>query len=165
MEATTKKKTPIEGYICFILLAIISLVMGMEIVARFIFNNSFRFASELSRYLFIWFIFIGTSYAIIEKTHIRIEAFIFIFPKRIRPFAELLGNVLWFLFSLMIAYIGFQYSIEMIQKGTNLSSAMQLPLGFVYISIPIGYALMAFRLLQEGINSFKLQTSKMNEKR
>ncbi|MFC2948039.1 TRAP transporter small permease [Virgibacillus sediminis] len=149
------KKTPIEGYICFVLLSLITIVMGMEIVARYIFNDSFRIASELSRYLFIWFIFISSSYAIVEKTHIRIEAFILVWPKKIRPHLKFLGNLLWFLFSLFIAFMGFQYSIGMLQDSTNLSSAMRIPVGVIYLSIPIGYALMAMRLLQTEYLAFK----------
>ncbi|MBM4763837.1 TRAP transporter small permease [Bacillus sp. B15-48] len=155
--ATNWRKVPIEGYVCFILLMAISIVMGMEIVARYVFSNSFRWAGELSRYLFIWFTFVGASYAIIENSHIKIEALKMAFPEKVRPYLEMVGNILWFLFSVFIAYIGFKYSINLLGSN-NTSTAMQIPIGIVYISIPIGYTLMAFRLLWLAIKEFKYGT-------
>lgn len=155
MGIVANKKKPIESYVCFILLALITVVMAMEIIARYIFNDSFRFASELSRYLFIWFVFISASYAIVKNTHIRIEGFIKLWPKKLHPYLKLLGNILWFLFSLFIAYIGFRYSINMLQNTANVSSAMKIPMGFIYLSIPIGYALMVIRLIQSEFKQFK----------
>ncbi|MBU8906258.1 TRAP transporter small permease [Desertibacillus haloalkaliphilus] len=154
-----KKKIPIEGYACFLLLLTITLVMGLEVIARYLFNNSFRWAGELARYLFIWFIFLGASYAIVEKTHIKIESLKMMFPKKVRPYLELTGNVIWFLFSLFVAYIGFNYSFSMMSGSGNSSSAMNLPLWIIYIAIPIGYALMAVRLLQQGYKEFKRKNS------
>lgn len=149
------QKKPVDSYVSFVLLALITIVMAMEVIARYIFNDSFRFASELSRYLFIWFTFISASYAITEKTHIRIEAFMKLWPEKFHPYIKLLGNVLWFFFSVFIAYIGFQYSVNMLQNTTNVSSAMKIPMGFIYLSIPIGYALMALRLLQVEYKNYK----------
>ncbi|WP_216828662.1 TRAP transporter small permease [Alkalihalobacterium elongatum] len=152
---TERKKIPIEGYVCFLLLLAITIIMGLEVVARYVFSNSFRWSGELSRYLFIWFIFIGASYAIIEKTHIRIESIKMAFPVKVRPYLELLGNILWFAFSIFVAYIGFKYSVNMLSGKGNISTAMRIPLGIIYISIPIGYTLMAFRLLQQAYKDFK----------
>jgi C4-dicarboxylate transporter, DctQ subunit len=158
---TKGKKIPIEGYICFLLLLFITIVMGMEVVARYVLSNSLRWSGELARYLFIWFIFISTSYAIIEKTHIRIESLQRVFPKVTRPYLELFGNILWFIFSIFVAYVGFTYSFEMIESG-NISSAMRIPIGFIYISIPIGYSLMALRLLTHGYKDFKSSNKPAN---
>lgn len=153
--AEKSKREPIEGYACFILLALICIVMGLEVVARYVFNSSFRWAAELSRFLFIWFIFVGSSYAIVKNTHIRIEAIFSFLPKKLQPHIEFFGNILWFVFSLLIAYLGFDYSINMLSEGTNLSSAMRIPMGIIYIAIPVGYVLMAMRLLLVSYQNFK----------
>jgi C4-dicarboxylate transporter, DctQ subunit len=157
------KRAPIEGYICFIILAVMCCVMGIEVVARYAFNSSLRWAGELSRYLFIWFIFIGASYAIVQNTHIRIEAFFSFLPKRIQPYMEMLGNILWCGFSILIAYIGFMYSFDMLAQGTNMSAAMKIPMGIIYLAIPVGYTLMAIRLLQEGFNQFKSRQKNLSK--
>lgn len=143
MEKPMKK--PIEAYASFSILLIMTLVMFAAVVSRYVFNSSIVWAEELSRYLFVWFVFISASYAVITKAHIRVEALNMIIPKKIRPYVNLIGSFIWMLFSLYISYLGFQYAFNLyIQSAT--SAALNLPMGVVYLGIPIGYFLMAIRI-------------------
>lgn len=80
MEKPMKK--PIEAYASFAILLIMTLVMFAAVVSRYVFNSSIVWAEELSRYLFVWFVFISASYAVITKAHIRVEALNMIIPKK-----------------------------------------------------------------------------------
>lgn len=146
----------IEGYVSFLLLLAMTVVMMMEVIARFVFQSSFQWSVELARYLFVWFIFISASYAITQNTHIRIDGLINLLPSKIRPYLKLIGSILWVLFSLFVAYIGIIYSIDAL--GSNqTSTVMRIPMGIVYLAIPVGYALMALRLLLHEIKKVKDQ--------
>ena len=48
----------LEEYISLILLAIISCVMMIQIIMRYVFNSSLTWAEELCRYSFIWIAFL-----------------------------------------------------------------------------------------------------------
>ncbi|QGG53739.1 TRAP transporter small permease [Lysinibacillus pakistanensis] len=143
MEKPMKK--PIEAYASFAILLIMTLVMFAAVVSRYVFNSSIVWAEELSRYLFVWFVFISASYAVITKAHIRVEALNMIIPKKIRPYVNLIGSFIWMLFSLYISYLGFQYAFNLYKQNAT-SAALNLPMGVVYLGIPIGYFLMAIRI-------------------
>ncbi|WP_286923165.1 MULTISPECIES: TRAP transporter small permease [Lysinibacillus] len=143
MEKPMKK--PIEAYASFAILLIMTLVMFAAVVSRYVFNSSIVWAEELSRYLFVWFVFISASYAVITKAHIRVEALNMIIPKKIRPYVNLIGSFIWMLFSLYISYLGFQYAFNLYKQSAT-SAALNLPMGVVYLGIPIGYFLMAIRI-------------------
>lgn len=49
------------------LLAVISVVMITQVIARYVFNNSLSWTEELSRYCFIWFNCLGAT--VLTKTH------------------------------------------------------------------------------------------------
>jgi len=49
------------------LLFVISAVMIIQVIARYVFNNSLSWTEELSRYCFIWFNCLGTT--VLTKTH------------------------------------------------------------------------------------------------
>lgn len=143
-----KKKQPIEAYICAGLLFALVVVVGVEVVARYIFQSSFSWSNELARFIFIWFTFIGGSYAVVLNAHIVIEALHTLFPEKIRPGLELVGDIVWVIFSIFIAYVGFTYCATLMSGLGNNSAAMDIPIAYIYVSIPIGYLLMAFRMLQ-----------------
>ena len=155
MEDNKKKKTPIEGYICFVLLLALVAVVGVEVVARYVFRSSFAWSNELARFIFIWFIFIGGSYAVVEDSHIAIEALYNLFPVKARPYLATAGDILWIVFSLFIAYVGFKYSYTLISGIGNKSAALGIPIAVIYVAIPIGYLMMAGRVLQKLIKQRK----------
>lgn len=147
-----KKRRPIEGYMSFVLLLTMTFVMFIGVIFRYVFNASLSWSEELSRYLFIWFIFISTSYAVTERAHIRVEALNKIIPKKIRPYMNIVGRIIWFAFSLFVTYLGVSYAMSM---TTSVSAAMKLPMTLVYFGIPIGYFLMSIRLFVQIIQSIK----------
>lgn len=142
-----KTKEPFEAYICVVLFTLIVIVLTAEVIARYVFNSSFRWSEELSRFLFIWLIFISASYAALKKSHIYIETFFMILPKKVKPYAQLIGNVVWLLFALFACYLGIDQTLA-IYGTAQLSPGMQIPMYLVYVSIPLGYLLMSFRVLQ-----------------
>jgi TRAP-type C4-dicarboxylate transport system permease small subunit len=71
MKKITFIKDNFEEIICGLLLGIMLLILTYQVVLRFIFNSSNAWSEELARYLFIWFIFIGASYAAQKTAHIK----------------------------------------------------------------------------------------------
>ncbi|GAA0335141.1 hypothetical protein GCM10008931_28420 [Oceanobacillus oncorhynchi subsp. oncorhynchi] len=139
-----KKRAPIEGYICVLLFIVMTAVLFLEIIARYFFNASISWTGELSRYLFIWFIFISASYAVAERAHIRVESLHHLLPVKIRPIANIIGMIIWFGVTSLVTYLGIDYALTMMN---SISAAMKLPMGLVYLGIPTGYGLMSLRLL------------------
>lgn len=148
------KRKPLEAYVCFVLLAVMTSCMTLEVTSRYLFGSSFVWAEELTRYLFIWFIFISASYAVIERAHIKADSFIAIFPLRIRPYISLVGTLIWIAFSLFVTYQGIIYALTLIDAGSK-SPALGISTGIVYMGIPIGYFLMSLRLIVQVIGDFR----------
>lgn len=64
-----------EEIILMTLLVLMSIVLGLQIVARYVFNNSLSWSEELVRYLFIWSTFLGIPYSIKKGISIRVDFF------------------------------------------------------------------------------------------
>ncbi len=146
-ECMDKNKSifAIEGLFCVLLLVIMTVIMFIEVVGRYVFGTSFMWIEELTRYLFIWLTFISAAYVTATQSHIKIEAALGLFPEKIQPVITTIGLVVWLVFSLIITYVGFNYSITMLKVGGN-SPAMGLAKGIIYLGIPLGYLLMSIRL-------------------
>lgn len=137
-----------EGLFCVFLLIIMTILMFTEIVARYIFGSSFIWIEELTRYLFIWLTFISAAYVTATKSHIKVDVALAIFPKKVQPAIKKIGLLIWLILSIIITYVGFDYSITMLQVGGN-SPTLGLAKGIVYLGIPIGYLLMSIRLITQ----------------
>ena len=58
-------------------------IMAAQVVARYVFNNPFVWAEEISTYLFIWIVFLGSGLAFQRRTHIALDYFVRRLPRRI----------------------------------------------------------------------------------
>jgi TRAP-type C4-dicarboxylate transport system permease small subunit len=136
-----------EISICIILMSFMTLLLFVQVVMRRVFSHSLYWSEELARYVFIWLIYFGISYGAKIIKHIRIEAFLSVFPKKIRPFIVILGDFLFFVFAVFIIFTSF----DLIQKQMMLkqeSPAIHMPIAVVYAAPFVGFTLTAIRQVQ-----------------
>ena len=151
-----------EEYILVSSLMFTVLLIFIQIVMRYIFHNSLSWSEELARYIFLWQIWLGASFAVKEHRHLRIEAFLNLMPKKINKYVELLSLLIWCCFSLFLAYKGSELVIILIKRG-QVSPAMRMPMFYAYSSVPVGCAFMGMRLIEEIINLFKNKLMQIKE--
>lgn len=139
----------------YILVASLFFTVGLvfiQVVMRYVFENSLSWSEELARYVFLWQIWLGASYAVKKKRHLRIEAFKSMLSKNKQMIVELVIYVIWFGFCVFMVYKGAELTGMLLQRG-QVSPAMRVPMAYAYASVPVGCVLMAVRL-GEGFWSF-----------
>lgn len=144
----------VELYLCVFLMSFMTLLIFVQVVMRYVFNNSLSWSEELARYVFIWLIYIGISYGCKLRKHIKIDAALYLFPKKAQPYVVLVGDILFIAFALYIAYTGLFYSIYQIQYNMR-SPALKIPYQYIYMSTVVGFGLVAIRQLQTIVYRIK----------
>lgn len=128
----------------------------VQVVMRYVFDNSLSWSEELARYLFVWQIWIGVSYAARNRSHLRIT----IVKDKLGPEAqkilELLITAVWVGFALFIAVKGFTLVMK-VARYNQLSSALGLPMMYVHMAVPVGCALMVIRLIENTVKDYFLK--------
>jgi C4-dicarboxylate transporter, DctQ subunit len=135
-----------EGLIVF-LMAAMTVVTFMQVVARYVFNYSFVWALELTGVMFAWLIFVGMSYGVRVGAHIGVDALVRILPSRAARIAAIVAATLCIVYALIVTFGGFQYVRKMYEVGI-LMQDMPVQQWIPRAILPIGYALLAFRFAQ-----------------
>ena len=155
MKKFLQKYDKFEEYLLIGSLVFNVLLIFSQIFMRTIFNYSLSWTEELSRYIFIWQTWLGTSIALKYKQHIRVEILINIFKKaKNRKILEISVNLIWIAFSIFLLYAGTLLCKSMIARNV-LSSGMRIPLVFVYSCLPISSLIVLIRLINDSINLIK----------
>jgi TRAP-type C4-dicarboxylate transport system permease small subunit len=122
----------------FILVAAMVIVTTLQVVFRVVFN-ALTWSEELSRYLLVWGTFFGATLAYKRGNHIAVTFIIDFFPTRLRVWF----NILTYLLSLAFFVIVAQQGLNMISMQVfQVSPALQLPMQYVYWSIPLSCGIM-----------------------
>lgn len=135
-----------EGLIAF-LMAGMTLVTFMQVVARYVFNYSFVWALELTGVMFAWLIFVGMSYGVRVGAHIGIDAVIRLLKPGTARIVAIVATVLCIVYAAIVFWGGLQYVRKMYDVGI-LMQDIPIQQWIPRVILPVGFALLAFRFAQ-----------------
>lgn len=142
-----------EGFLVATLVAMVALIFS-QVVGRYVFSSAPSWTEELARYIHIFQVWIGASYAVKLRAHIRIESFLDLFKGTARKVLETISVVIWFALAAFLAYFGTMLVWASIQNG-QVTPAMQIPMWVAFLAVPLGGAGMAYRLIEQVILIWK----------
>lgn len=115
-----------------------------QVFTRFVLKNPSSFTEELARYLLIWVGLLGASYAAGRKMHLAIDVVLQALRGRPRKWIEMLIQVFIFLFSLLVMVIGGIRLVAITLTLNQISAALRIKLGYVYLVLPLSGLLIMF---------------------
>ena len=127
-------------------------VIFIQVICRYVFGNSLSWSEELARYIFVWQIWLGASYAAKINKHINITVAREKMPQRVQVILEALVLVIWTAFAVFMVVKG-KDVIAYIIKSKQRTPALQISMAIPYLSVPVGCGLMAFRILENVVRS------------
>jgi len=128
----------VRWIVIFLMLVMTGMVF-MQVVMRYVFNAPIGWAEELPRFAFVGVSFLGAAVLVRQQNHIRVAVFFDRFPTAMRWVAVFVSH-----FAALIC-IGFflKGGIEITtDEWIQLAPASQFPMGWVYMVIPVSAALM-----------------------
>ena len=137
----------LEEVLLVIALAAMAVIMGIPVIARYIFGASLSWSEELTRYIFIWAGFLSVSYCTKKCISIKIEQFVAMFPKRGKAIFKGVNHT----FELIV----FLYLIPFAIANGQTSPAMGIPMYYVQAAPLVGFILSAIRVFQRWIIEWK----------
>lgn len=137
-------------------------IIFIQVIFRYILNNSLSWSDELTRYIFIWQIWLGTSLGMRENRHLKVELFYNMFGSKGQKVLNIFSNLVLLLFCIFLTVNGGKLMLTL-QERNALSTALKFPLYLVYASLPFSCLMMVLRLIQNTIVMIKNPASGKGE--
>jgi C4-dicarboxylate transporter, DctQ subunit len=158
----SKKLERLEETILVLTLAAMVALILAQVIGRYILQSAPSWTEEMARYIHIFQVWLGASYAVKKQQHIRVEAFLNLFSGTVRKCIETIGTIIWFLLALFLAIFGTQLVLYSLQNG-QLTPAMQIPMWIPFLAIPLGGIGMAYRLIEQLFRIWKNPKESLQE--
>ena len=135
----------IEKAVSVASVSVMSILVFINVIARFVFKNSLAFSDEISSYLFILMSFMGSAIAARRKAHLGLS----IVTDRLSPAGrKRLGMAMYAVsafFCLLIVIFGIQMVMSEIHLGQE-TATMQWPEWIYGLFVPVGgaFTMIAF---------------------
>ena len=144
----------LEEVLLVIALAAMAVIMGIQVIARYIFGASLSWSEELTRYIFIWAGFLSVSYCTKKCISIKIEQFVAMFPKRGKAIFKGVNHTFELILFLYLIPFAWKYLLSAIANGQT-SPAMGIPMYYVQAAQLVGFILSEIRVFQIWIFDLK----------
>ena len=129
-------------------------VIFYGVIMRYVFNDARSWVDEVSQYMIIWGTLIGTSVALRNDHHIKVDMLFDRFPNRVKYFVTLFAHTVGISFGLFVIYYGAGL-VKFTYMSGQLSTDVGIPLFKVYSILPLMGFLLTFRFLVKLYGSFK----------
>ncbi|MGD6875763.1 TRAP transporter small permease [Bacillus infantis] len=137
----------------FIFISMVTIVL-LQILFRFSSTLSISWTEELSRYLFVWVVYLGGIATVKKGMNITFDILIDSLPYGLWKYLFSFTCLMSGFFLAVIAYLGIQTSIVVFGQ---VSSMLRIPMGLVYLAIPIGAAGMLLSQIQYWLETLKVK--------
>ncbi|WP_047550557.1 TRAP transporter small permease [Psychroserpens sp. Hel_I_66] len=141
------------GNILIIIMGVMVINVIWQVFTRFVVGTPSSFTDELARYLMIWLGILGAAYVSGRNMHVAID----VLPQRASTKTQrklkLTVYVLIILFAFFAMVLGGSRLVYITYVLDQQSPALQLPLAFVYLAIPLSGILIMYYKISDIINT------------
>lgn len=142
-----KLKSVVDKALSVILVTLMALLVIdvlWQVFSRYVLNNPSSFTEELARFLLIWVGLLGASYAAGKKMHLAVDILPTKLEGRRRRYLVIFILAATILFVLTVMVFGGIRLVTITLYLGQTAAALQMPLGYVYLILPISGLLIAF---------------------
>ena len=154
----------LEEAFAVIAMALMAVIMGIQVIARYVFNSSLSWPEEVSVYLLIWMGMLSLSNCIRKNASIKVEMIIDLFPEKVRKFFHLLEDIISILFYGLLTIPAWQFFQGVVKSG-QVSPALQIPMTLIQVAPFVACILAVIRSVEHIIFLFRRQAPEVEEKK
>jgi len=137
------------------IMAILVIDVLWQVISRYVLSSPSSFTDELAGFLLIWVGLFGSAYVAGRKEHLAIDLLLQRSGPEREKILEIFISICIVLFSLVVLVIGGTWLVYTRFALEVKSAALQIPLGYVYIVLPVSGMLIVYFTLDNLMQYLK----------
>lgn len=132
---------------------VITIIVLLEVTARYLFNRPTTWANEVNQYLLCALVMFGGGYTLSKYGHTKVDILHVWFSKRGQALVEILIGLCVLTIASPIIWYGTILTFEAIQTGQTSVSAAELPLWPSMATVPLGALFLGLQGLSNALHA------------
>ncbi len=152
MKSLRKILFNLDEVLIAFLIGAICVTLILQVFFRYALNSPLIWSEELARYLFVWAVMLGLGYNVRTETGISLSLLFLKFPRAVQMLLTCATN----LFLCGIFGMCMPYAIRFTRMQASIhAAALDVPMSWIVVSIPIGFAYLILVLLYDSFRTVK----------
>ena len=133
---------------------VLVILASLQVFARYLFDRPLAWSEEGVRYVMTWTAFLAAAWSVRDREHITVEIIMPWLGTKLRRGVETLRWLLVAAFCLVLLPSSIRTTLDV---HAQLGVAIEIPLSFIFASLPIGLALMAWYALRLAAQGWRVR--------
>lgn len=144
----------LTGFIILLLLVMSGMVFT-QVIFRFVLSKPIAWSEELSTYLFSFLAYFGAAVVLKADGHISVNSFVERLPAGLQKWVKVFAHCIVLTFLSVVVYMSSGLVAQVLSNGQTLVNIDFLPIGYIFMKIPISYSIMALFTIEKIIRTIK----------
>ena len=147
------KRSKVVEYIIAAMAAVLSVVVLLQVIFRYVLNNPLHWTEEMSRFLLVWVVLLGAAIGIKQKSHFSLDIVVKKFPQGVQDAIWLIMH----LFLLVLLFDVIVYNGVYLTQITyiQICPALGIRMAYEYSAVLAGGILSCLYLLEDILSFIK----------
>ncbi|HCW92481.1 TRAP transporter small permease subunit [Flexistipes sinusarabici] len=141
-----RKVSDFGAFLSSVFMILITLLIGLEVMLRSVFDTTTHISTEYSTYFFIALVSMGLAYTMKENGHIRITLLTGRLKGKAKKIQEISTTVLALIISIFLFYYTVLMTYETYSLGMKADTVSETPIYLSQIAVPLGVLLLNIEL-------------------
>lgn len=147
------------GALC---LGAMGLISFTNVITRYLFHYSMAFTEEITLYLFVWVVLLGTSIAFREGANVTVSFLYDKLGKKAQKFLDLVSSAISLIFFVVLIYYSSIEVMDEIQVHA-MTEAIELPMWWFSGAMPLVSVCIIVRIIVHTVQEFRPSASPKKE--
>ena len=142
-----------ERVISISFMIVMSLIF-LQVVFRYVIQESLVWSEELVRYIYVWECWVGISLVQRYDRHLKLTFLTERMKEKVQHIIEIAVNIVCIITAVALLYLGIKLVVFTGDLGTT-SPVLKIPMTVYYMCLPIGCFLYLLRVLAQTVEKIK----------
>ncbi|MEJ8778489.1 TRAP transporter small permease [Pseudogracilibacillus sp. ICA-222130] len=143
----------IVEFITIFLFSFMIIITTWQVISRYILKNPSTTSEEFIRFSLIWLSMLAAAYVVGKKSHISITLFSDSLSSQKRKIIDAFIQFSFLIFAIIILIFGGLKAVSLTME--QISPSLNLPMGYVYLALPVSGLLIIIYSIINIINIFQ----------
>lgn len=134
----------VEDLLTIVITIVLVVIVFLQVFFRYFLNNPLAWSEEFARFTFIWLVYISSAVVLRDDSHMSMDFLVMRFPKKVRIIIDIVTKILISAF-LMLCIVKSKILIDLTMA--QISPSLSIPMGLIYLALPVGFILMLLDFL------------------
>ncbi|MEN8248111.1 MAG: TRAP transporter small permease [Bacteroidota bacterium] len=160
LEVIKNKVDKLLELMLVVVLSVLVLDVLWQVASRYLLSDPSNFTDEVASFLLIWVGLLGASYVTGKRQHLALNILLNKLSTDNLRHLKLVIHLITIAFAIAVMMVGGIWLIYTRFHLGQVSASLQIPIGYVYLVIPLSGTFIIFYSVVNAIEDFKTDTVK-----